>query len=134
MTRLLRKIRLIGAACVLAGGLGVGVSVATAAPADAAGYCFDIAIAQPTPVHIYPWDTSATVEFLNYGAEVTGLCSFLDNLTENRWYMEVNYGGGYAYIWVQRLAYGSMHDCDQGGYLYSIGSGQCPLLPTRTGS
>ncbi len=141
MKEWLCRLKLIGIACVLAAGLGVGVTVATATPAfAAAGSCQDWAIAQPTPVHYYPWDSSPTVEFLNSGAHVTGICYFLDNITENRWYMQVYYSGpgndaGYGFIWVQRLSLGSEHICVIGnGATYYIGSSECPLDPTATGS
>lgn len=133
MKGFLRRLRLIGMALVLAAGLGVG-AFATATPALAAnGPCYDITNSQPTPLH-YSWSsTSQTVKFLNNGYTVTGTCNYIDNVNENHWYMQVNYigpnnNGGYGYIWVQRLDYGSAHNCKyQSGQTFGIGSAYCPL-------
>jgi hypothetical protein len=49
--------------------------------------------------------------------------------------MQVNYigpgnNGGFGYIWVQRLDFGSSHLCAyNNGSVYSIGSSACPLVP-----
>lgn len=138
MNTFLRRLRVAGLACALVTGLGVGVTAATAAiaasPASAAnGPCYDFAIAQPTPVHFVPSEGSQTVKFLNSGSQVTGTCNYYDNTSENHWYMQVNYIGpgnnnGYGYIWVQRLSYGSGHNCRYNtGNTFPIGSGACPL-------
>jgi hypothetical protein len=138
MKRFLRQLRVAGLACALIAGLGVGATAATtaltAASASAAnGPCVDITNAQPTPLHFDPSASSPTVKFLNSNYLVTGNCNYRDNLSENRWYMQVNYigpnnNGGYGYIWVQRLDYGSEHLCALNDFFtYPIGSGTCPL-------
>lgn len=135
MKGFLHRLRLIGLAGVLTAGLGMGVTAATAAPAFAAnGPCFDVTRAQPTPLHFKPSASSRTVKFLPNNYMVTGNCAYRDNLSENRWYMQVNYIGrnnnnGYGYIWVQRLDFGSLHLCDLNSdfNLFPIGSSTCPL-------
>jgi len=134
MKVLLQRLKLVGAACALITGLGVGITAATAAPAFAAnGPCYDVTNAQPTALHFDPSDSSQTVKFLNNDSTVTGTCIYYDNVNENRWYMQVNYigpgnNGGYGYIWVQRLDYGQGHNCKyNSGQIFSIGSGYCPL-------
>jgi hypothetical protein len=135
VTGFTRRLRIIGLAGVLAAGLSMGVTAATAAPAIAAnGPCFDTTSAQPTPLHFSPSASSPTVKFLPDGYLVTGNCAYWDNPTENRWYMQVNYtgpnnNGGYGYIWVQRLNFGSLHLCDLNSdfNLFPIGSSACPL-------
>ena len=139
MKRFLRRLRLVGLACALTAGLGVGATAATAAltaaPASAAnGPCFDTTSAQPTPLHFSPSASSPTVKFLPNNYLVTGNCIYWDNLSENRWYMQVNYigpnnDGGYGYIWVQRLNFGSLHLCDLNTdfNFFQIGSSTCPL-------
>lgn len=131
------RIRLIGLACILAAGLGTGVVATAAAPQALAanGPCFDETNAQPTPVHSEPSKSSRTVQFLPYLHIVTGNCIYRDNLSENRLYMQVNYigpgnNGGYGYIWVQRLDFGTLHLCDLNTdfNLFPIGSRTCPLF------
>lgn len=134
MNGFVRRGKVVGLACVLAAGLGVAAMAATATPAFAAnGPCYDITNAQPTPLH-YTWNkNSQTVKFLNAGSTVTGTCAYVNNVNENHWYMQVNYigpdnNGGYGYIWVQRLDYGSGHNCKyQSGATFAIGSSYCPL-------
>jgi hypothetical protein len=123
------RLRLIGLAGILAAGLGTGAAAATAAPAFAAnGPCYDVTNSQPTPMHFYASASSKTIKFLNNGSTVTGTCDYFDNAGENRWYMRVNYigpdnNGGYGYIWVQRLRYGSGHNCRYySGQWFSIGT------------
>lgn len=135
MKGFLHQLRLIDVTVVLAAGLGMGVTAATAAPALAAnGHCFDTTRAQPTPLHFSPSASSPTVKFLPDSYLVTGNCVYRDNLSEHRWYMQVNYIGpynndGYGYIWVQRLNFGSLHLCDLNSdfNLFPIGSRTCPL-------
>jgi hypothetical protein len=99
------------------------------------GPCYDYTKAQPTPVHYEPSDSTPTVEFKNAGEVVTGNCVYMNNTSENRWYMKVNYNGhdnngGFGYIWVQRLSFGSEHGCaynDLG--IYPIPSANCRLTP-----
>src|SRR5690242_11059652 len=59
-------------------------------------------------------------------------CYFYNNVGEGRWYAEVptgHYGNRqYGYIWVQRLFYGSDHECDDGTYIWRIPSGPCVLI------
>jgi len=113
----------------------VGATAVTATPALAAnGPCFDTTNAQPTPLHFSPSESSPTVKYLPRSHQVTGSCVYWDNLSENRWYMQVNYigpdnNGGYGYIWIQRLGFGSLHLCDLNSdlNLFPIGSGTCPL-------
>ena len=135
MRKILRRLRLIALTGAVATGLGLGAMAVTATPAFAAnGPCHDLTIAQPTPLHFNPSDSSPTVKFLPNQYTVTGSCAYLNNLSENRWYMQVNYigpnnNGGYGYIWVQRLNFGAMHLCDVSSEFnfFSIGSGTCPL-------
>ena len=133
MNTLVRRVKASGLACVLAAGLSVGATTFAATPALAAnGPCTDVATAQPTAVH---WGASAstmTVKFLNDGDIVTGPCDYINNPSENHWYMRVNYIGpnnnnGYGYIWVQRLYFGSAHECDFDGTVYAIPSAACHL-------
>lgn len=135
MKGFMHRLQLIGVAVVLAAGLGMGMTMATAAPALAAnGPCWDTTRAQPTPLHFSPSASSPTVKFLPNSYLVTGNCVYRDNLSEHRWYMQVNYIGphnnhGYGYIWVQRLNFGSLHLCDLNSdfNLFLIGSSTCPL-------
>jgi hypothetical protein len=134
MKRIAHKIKLVGAACALATGLGVGVTAVTAVPAFAAnGPCYDVTNSQPTPLHYVPSASSQTIKQLSNNDTVTGTCIFYDNVNENRWYMQVNYIGpgndnGYGYIWVQRLDYGKGHTCKyNSGQVFSIGSDYCPI-------
>ena len=120
-----------GLACALAAGT-VGAAVSSATPALASGPCRDAAIAQPTPMHHNASDSSETVKFLNAGTAVSGTCTYIENDSEQRWYMQVDYTGpgnnnGYGYIWIQRLSYGSQFQCEDGGNIFSIGSVYCPL-------
>ena len=138
MRGFLYRLRHVGLACALTAGLAAGVSAGAAAlsatPALAVnGPCYDITNAQPTPLH-YSWSASSqTVKFLHNDYQVTGTCNYVDNTSENHWYMQVNYigpgnNGGYGYIWVQRLDYGSGHNCKYNtGNIFPIGSGPCPL-------
>jgi hypothetical protein len=129
MKRFLRRLKLIGSACALIAGVGIGVITGIAAPALAAnGPCYDVTNSQPTSLHFDPSAASKTIKFLNKGHTVTGTCIYIDNPNENHWYMQVNYigpdnNGGYGYIWVQRLHYGSRHDCKYySGQVFSIGT------------
>src|ERR1700722_17661171 len=108
-TRLVR----MAAACALAVGCVIPLSLIGTARADAAtGQCIDWAAASPTQVHIVPYDTSRTIESKYPGDEVTGTCWWINNTSEGRWYMQVYMaGGGYGYIWVQRLVHGQDHVC-----------------------
>jgi hypothetical protein len=133
MKKSMRRVEAAGLACVLAAGLAVGASAFAATPALAAnGPCTDVAIAQPTAVHWTTSEASQTVKFLNDGSIVTGPCDYINNTSENHWYMRVNYTGpnnnnGYGYIWVQRLYWGSVHQCDFDGTIYNIPSSACHL-------
>jgi hypothetical protein len=121
------------AAAALGVGSITGIGFATAGPASAASPCSDEAIAQPTPVHATPNDQSATIKFKNYGDIVAGPCNYWSHNDPDgqHWYMQVVLsGGGYGYIWVQRLYYGEFHECDHDGSIQSIGSGNCPLFNT----
>ena len=95
--------------------------------------CYDHTIAQPTAVHKGPEESTETVEFLNAGEKVTSSDCFyvedthdvVNGIPEQRWYMAVNYDGhhnndGFGYIWVQRLSYGSQHDCAYSGHTHPI--------------
>jgi hypothetical protein len=123
--------RLIAAAA-LGAGILVPVSFLTAGAASAAGYdCVDIAISNPTPVHSDHTDASVTLEFLAPGTEVsTSNCGYVDNTSENRWYMQVQVPGNITgWIWVHRLYFGQSHLCDTSvAGLQQIGSSWCPLF------
>lgn len=125
----LHRLRLISSAGILAAGLSAGAAAAAATPALAAnGPCYDVTNSQPTPLHFDPSASSKTIKFLNNDSTVTGTCNYVDNTSESRWYMQVNYigpgnNGGYGYIWVQRLDYGSGHNCKYySGQMFSIGT------------
>jgi hypothetical protein len=130
MTTILRRLRAAGLACVIATGSGGVVaatsSFLTAGPALASSPCTDYTTAQPTAVHNEPSDSSRTLVFLNTGTQVSGNCVYQNNKGEGRWYMTVDAGGG-GYIWIQRLSFGQIHQCDKNGTPYGIGSSQCPL-------
>jgi hypothetical protein len=108
-TRLAR----VTATCALAVGCLAPLSLIGATQADAATrQCIDWAAADPTPVHIGPYDSSDTIEYKDPGDQVTGTCWWINNTSEGRWYMQVYMaGGGYGYIWVQRLVHGQDHVC-----------------------
>jgi hypothetical protein len=108
-TRLART----AAVCAMTLGSVVPFVVTQAAPAEAAtGQCIDWAVADPTPVHVGPYSTARTVVFKHPGDKVAGTCWWYNNTKEQHWYMEVYLaGGGYGYIWVQRLQHGQNHDC-----------------------
>lgn len=129
MRGLLRRLAIIASASMLAAGLGTGVTALSAAPAFAStGPCADGTNAQPTAAHVEPSDTSTTEEYLNSGVQVTGNCSYWDNVSEGMWYMAINWTEGRTlYVWVQRLDFGSVHECLDNGNVYSIGSEQCLL-------
>jgi hypothetical protein len=107
----------------------------------AANYCQDSAIDQPTWVDASPSYSSAVVQTLNKGAGVgfgpppngSNGCEYYLNSVENRWYMPVRTtngsNGGTGYIWVQRLYYGSQHECYTLLYgIKTIGSAYCQLV------
>jgi hypothetical protein len=128
----LRRLAMIGSAGALAAGLGTGAAVLTAAPAFAAtGPCSDVTIVQPTPAHSLPSDSSGSV-LLSSGTTVHGSCNYENNTSESRWYMQIYYGSGERYIWVQRLEHGSAHNCDYNGTVTEINdphNNVCPLYP-----
>ena len=139
-----RLTRVAAAACAVAAAALVPLGILEAAPAQAAPacwgsgcmgipiQCFDFAKSNPTNVHSLPSDASNSPIILRLSpqTEVGGDCRYIDNLQENRWYMEITRNnGGLAYIWVQELQYGSAHNCFVSNSLdqLPIGSASCPL-------
>lgn len=61
-------------------------------------------------------------------------CHFYNNVGQGKWYGEIpkgHYGNNqYGYVWVQRLNYGSNHQCDDGS-IHNIGGTACPLTPVN---
>lgn len=132
MSGFFRRLAIISSAGVLTAGLGTGAAVLAAAPAFAAsGPCSDVATAQPTAAHSLPSEGSDSV-LLSSGTQVSGTCNYENNTGEGHWYMQIDYGSGYRYIWVQRLKYGSAHNCDYNGTVTAINDPHhdvCPLYP-----
>jgi hypothetical protein len=100
------------------------------APATGTTPCSDVTIHDPTPVHLHPADTSYVLKNLPSYYEVRGTCSYWDNEffgQAGHWFMLVALGtGGYGYIWVQRLMWGSSHHCNDNGDILDIPA-NCPL-------
>jgi hypothetical protein len=72
---------------------------------------------------------SGTVQVGSFGSgvQVTGNCFYYNNVSQGRWYMGISWQGRTGYVWVQRLDFGSEHECLDGQNVYSIGGSQCPL-------
>ena len=128
--------RIIGAAAMIAGALGLW----SARPAFAGfNACGDSTIVQPTAIHQLPSDSSPPVQFLKKGAAVNeSYCEYYNNVREHRWYMAVRTTNGskagVGFIWIQRLYWGSQHLCAVPGEPYDLhvisgSDGVCPLIP-----
>lgn len=140
-----RLARVAAAACAVAavlvplGALGATSAQAAVKPACTGNLCigipiqcYDFAKANPTNERSLPSDASNSpiIARLSPGTTVWGTCTYYDNTSENRWYMEIERSnGGLAYIWVQELQYGSAHNCFVSNSLdlLPIGSASCPL-------
>lgn len=124
---LLAILGLLGAAVV---GANAGAAASTPATVAAGNPCVDITIANPTPVHDFPSDSAGVLKTVPKGYTVRGDCTYANNSKYGHWFMEVAMaGGGYGYIWVQRLQWGEEHYCDYNGTLYRIPTARCRLLP-----
>lgn len=59
-------------------------------------------------------------------------CHYYNNTEQNRYYAELGKGqfgnNQYGYVWVQRLFYGSAHDCSTFYNTTTIGTADCPLV------
>jgi len=133
MRDLPRRLAIIASACALAITMGTGVVALTAPQALAASNtCYDEPNSQPTAAHLQPSASSQTVVYFHPGDTVYGPCTYWNNQGESHWYMQVNYNGGIVYIWVQRLNFGSNHECYYipTGQFYEIGSSFCLLHDT----
>lgn len=131
---MIRKLRHIAGVLTLTAATMFGAGLVAAGPASATdGNCGDNTIAQPTPVHSRPTDTSPTIKFKNQNEWVTGTCVYFSHQDPDgqHWFMTVYLGGGgFGYIWIQRLAFGQYHLCDDDGNTYTIGqNSRCPLTP-----
>jgi hypothetical protein len=138
LTRALAAASAVAAVLVPLGTLGS--TPAQAAPACSGNLCpglpiqcFDFAKPNPTNVRSLPSDgsNSPIIAQLSPNTAVTGDCRYYNNTSEGRWYMEIiRSNGGYGYIWVQELKYGSDHNCFVSNSLdlQPIGSSaSCPL-------
>jgi hypothetical protein len=125
---------LLAITCLLAAAIvGANTAAATpaaAAPASASNPCSDLTIYEPTPVHANPADDSGVIKTLPKDYGVTGPCIYIANsFSFGHWFMQVALAsGGYGYIWVQRLAFGSHHQCNKGTAVQPIPSAQCELF------
>jgi len=134
----------LAAALALGGGATVtalAAPAAVAAPAAPAAkavpaaktkaLCRDRTDINGARVYYQPANRSGLVKRLGKaGYLVTGTCVYYNHKDRDgdHWYMQVYLGGGgYGYIWVQRLAHGSKHRCVNDGHLTSIPSRYCPL-------
>jgi hypothetical protein len=90
-----------------------------AAPASASNPCSDVTIYSPTPVHLHASDDSGVMKTLPSDYGVTGSRIYFRNVfvgSAGHWFMQVALAsGGHDYIWVQRLAFGSHHECSKNG-------------------
>jgi|SRR5579875_1510165 len=124
MRNVLHRLALIAATGTLLAGMGVGVTTLSAGPA-LADSCHD-GTSSSGGVFSSP---SGTVQIGSFGsgAQVSGNCFYYNNVRQSRWYMGISWQGRTGYVWVQRLIYGSQHECLDGQNVYGIGSSQCPL-------
>lgn len=124
MRNVLHRLALIAATGTLLAGVSVGATTLSAGPALASS-CSD-GTNSSGGVFSSP---SGTVQVGSFGsgAQVTGNCFYYNNNSQGRWYMGINWSGRTGYVWVQRLDFGSQHECLDGQNVYSIGSSQCPL-------
>jgi len=124
MKNVLRRLGLMAATGTLVVGAGVGVTTLTAGPA-LASTCSD---GTNSSAGVFSSaDGGVQIGTLGSGAQVTGNCFYYNNNSQGRWYMGINYSGRTGFVWVQRLDFGSQHECLIGENVYSIGSSQCPL-------
>lgn len=95
-------------------------------------YCFDHSISSGS-IYRAPGGTLTWGTF-NSGQSFTLSCYVYNvEYQNNRYYAETapTYGSGknqYGYIWVQRLYWGSGHQCWDGLDAFAIGSSECPLI------
>ncbi|HEY1619746.1 MAG TPA: hypothetical protein VGG25_19145 [Streptosporangiaceae bacterium] len=124
MANLLHRLALIAASGTLVAGLGAGVVTMSARPA-LADTCSD---GTNSPAGVFS-DPKGMFQIgtLKSGVQVTGDCFYSNYAAQGRWYMSIYYQGKDDYVWVQRLIYGSQHECLDGQNVYTIGSEHCPL-------
>ena len=101
----------------------------------ASGVCQDTTIASGT---VWRSPDGGPLSWGTFGPGETGgfSCTYYNNINQpggERWYAETApiYGRNhkqYGYIWVQRLQYGSHHQCLFYGDVFSIGDPECPLI------
>jgi hypothetical protein len=136
--------RIIGAGVLFASALGLWSAAPASATSATNETCYDVAQAQPTQAHQVPSASSPTEQSFSANTTIYGNCNFWDNIGEGHWYMRVyltnGKNGGVGYIWVQRLAWGSQHECfvlgDQLGLprgVYRIVSNTLPCPLTNIG-
>lgn len=120
-----------------------GVFAVNASAADAApwpsGSCLDNTIASGTAYTSPgpgPGFSNRAIGDFRAGLQAELNCTYIDNVKQGRWYAEIvpnntytqlNWAS-YGYIWVQRLFYGSAHECTDFFYNKPIGSSECPLI------
>ena len=46
-------------------------------------------------------------------------CDYYNNTHENRWFVKLGFHGNTGYVWVQRLGFGSDHECTDGSTFVS---------------
>ena len=133
MRGLLHRLAIIASAGTLVAGLGAGIgALSTTAPAFASSTsCGDATTAAPTPAHTGPRQKDPTKYQIPNGTQVYGPCYYWNNTSESHWYMQISYKGSTLYVWVQKLAFGSEHECLDNGNVYGIGSSNCPLFNTH---
>jgi|ERR1700678_913825 hypothetical protein len=66
---------------------------------------------RPPPRPRRPHGDTSSSNFINNGTPIYGNCDYYNDTGEGMWYMEVATEWGTRYIWVQRLYYGSTHNC-----------------------
>jgi hypothetical protein len=120
----LHRLALIAATGTLLAGVSAGVTTLSAGPA-LADTCSD-GTNSSGGVYSAP-DGGIQIGTLGSGVQVTGNCSYWNNNSQGRWYMAISWQGRTGYVWVQRLIYGSQHECLDGQNVYSIGSSHCLL-------
>jgi hypothetical protein len=122
--KLRHRLALIAATGMLLTGVSAGVTALGAGPA-LADTCYD-GTNSSGGVYSAP-DGGIQIGSFGSGAQVSGNCTYWNNNAQGRWYMAVGWQGRTGYIWVQRLIYGSEHECLDGQNVYSIGSSHCLL-------
>lgn len=137
--RFLRRVSrfspVICAGVLSAGALGLWSAAPASATSATNETCYDVAQAQPTQAHQVPSASSPTEQSFPAGTTIYGNCNFWNNPGEHHWYMRIyltnGKNGGVGYIWVQRLAWASQHECFVLGDQLGVPRGLYQIVPSN---